>query len=68
VNPGPTVDLPGVLCYDFCRSEKEPDVWECLGLNIERRNKPAGKHRKKHKYVWPKNLVRIHCKIEGLCI
>jgi hypothetical protein len=22
----PTVDLPDVLCYDFYRSEKEPDV------------------------------------------
>jgi len=36
-----TVDLSDVQCYDFSCSEKEPDVWECLRLNIEQRNKPG---------------------------
>jgi hypothetical protein len=35
------LDLPNVPCYDFCRSEKEPDGWDCFRLTIERRNKHA---------------------------
>jgi hypothetical protein len=35
-----------VLCYDFCCSEKEPNVWECLRLNIEQRNKLGRKPEK----------------------